>query len=250
MIRRVLTLLCCVVFTTPSGAGTLSLVSQDRWVSVRNVIDGDTFSTTQGEKIRLLGINTPEIRHETSPAQPYGDEAKAALLQLISGQQLRLSFDSEKKDRYQRTLAHVYRRDGLWVNAEMIRLGLAHVYTFTPNITAAAALIEAEQLAITAARNMWQHKRWQVLAPETLDKEMLGTYRLVAGAVTQSGSKPWQFELGKLHITVPQKYRAGFKAWRVPQAGERVLVRGKLRMSSRGRWFLSIHTPSDMLAYR
>ncbi len=245
---RLLTLfILCMLSVTGSGvAGSLSLVSHDRWVTVQSVTDGDTFTTLQGEKIRLLGINSPEIRHESSPAQPFGNKAKRALQQLIAGQQLRLSFDKEKKDQYQRTLAHVYQKNGLWVNAEMVRQGLAHVYTFFPNTGAAADLLNIEQQAISQKKNMWQHKRWQVLSPELLEKSMLGQFRLVTGEVSRSGKSPWQFKLGKLHITVPLKYRQGFRVWKPPRQGERVVVRGKLRMSSKGRWFLSVHTPADI----
>ena len=115
----------CVWLLPASGsAGTLSWVSTERWVSVDYVLDGDTFKTKQGEKIRLLGINTPEIRHDTSPAQPFGNAAKRALQDLIAGKQVRLTFDKEKKDKYGRTLAHAYLRDGLWVNAALVEQGV------------------------------------------------------------------------------------------------------------------------------
>ena len=250
MLRVALGLLavCCTwLLLTTSSAGTLSWVSTERWVSVDYVLDGDTFKTKQGEKIRLLGINTPEIRHDTSPAQPFGNTAKRALQDMIAGKQVRLTFDKEKKDKYGRTLAHVYLKGGLWVNAELVRLGLAHVYTFVPNISAAKKLIKIEQEAIQHKRGMWVDKRWKVLDAKGLSQKMLGQFRLIHGILIKEDNSSWRLKLGKLIITVPRKYRRGFGQGLKLKQGDEVLVRGRLRMSKKKQWFLSVHTPSDIL---
>jgi len=241
-----LCLIGCFFVGQSAVAGTLSWVSQDRWVTVKRIVDGDTFVTRKGEKIRLLGINTPETRHRSSPAEPFGKEAKQALQNLIAGKQVRLSFDREKQDRYQRTLAHVYLRDGLWVNAELLRLGLAHVYTFTPNISAAKKLLLAEDEARASKQGMWTHKRWKVLTVKQLKTPILGQFRLVQGKVSKLDKKGWKFWLGKLAVSVPRKYRKGFKGKVKVVVGDDVVVRGRLRMSRKGKWFLSVHTPSDV----
>jgi len=246
MMLRVFTLLCFAFVGQVSHAGTLSWVSQDRWVTVAKVIDGDTFTTRKKEKVRLLGINTPEKRHETSAAEPFGQAAKLGLQKLIAGKQVRLSFDQERQDKYGRTLAHVYLRDGLWINAEMLRLGFAHVYTFAPNISAAKELIKFEQTAIQENKGIWQHKRWRVLKLEDLNSAMLGQFRLMRGEVSIFDKRAWRFKLGKLMVSVPKKYRKGFKAGLDIVKGEHVLVRGRLRMTRKGQWYMSIHTPSDI----
>jgi len=231
-------------------SGSLSVVSQSRWVTVQSVIDGDTFKTKKGEKIRLLGMNTPETQHESSAAEPFGKEAKAFLAQLISGQQVRLSFDKEKKDRYGRTLAHVYLRDGLWVNQALVRQGFAHVYTFVPNISAAKALVMAEQLAIAEKLNMWSNKRWKVLKVSQLKSNVLGQFRVVQGKVSKLDKSGWKFYMGKLSVTIPKKYRGGFAHGGITKngvkQGDKILVHGRLRKSRKGQWFLSIHTVSDV----
>ncbi len=241
---RVLALCVLFLLVQPSFAGSLSWITHDRWVTVERVVDGDTFKTTKGEKVRLLGINTPEIRHDNSPAQPFGKQAKNALTALIADKQVRLSFDKEKKDKYGRTLAHVYLRDGTWVNATLVEMGLAHVYTFAPNISAAKKLLRVEQDAIAAKRNMWSHKRWRVLTPKQLRMSLLGQFRLIHGTVTKIDKNGWRFELGKLTVTVPKRSRHDFKR-KVLKLGQQILVRGKLRMSRKGKWFLSIYTQSD-----
>ncbi len=230
-------------------AGTLSWVSQERWVTVQRVLDGDTFKTTQGEKIRLLGINTPEIRHDTSPAQPFGNAAKKVLTRLIEGKQVRLGFDKEKKDKYGRTLAHVYLRDGLWVNAELVRLGMAHVYTFVPNIKKAKALTHIENSAIQNKIGMWAHSRWKILKPKDLSQRVLGQFRLIHGILMKGNKSLWRLQLGKLAVTVPKKYRKWFGRGLKFKAGDSVLVRGRLRMSKKGQWFISVHTPTDIVRF-
>jgi endonuclease YncB( thermonuclease family) len=235
------------LFIEPSFAGSLSWITHDRWVTVERVIDGDTFKTTKGEKIRLLGINTPEIRHDTSPAQPFGNAAKKALQGLIAGKQVRLTFDKEKEDRYGRTLAHVYLKGGLWVNAELVKLGLAHVYTFVPNISAAKKLVNIEKIAIQTKLGMWVNKRWKVLTSKGLSQKILGQFRLIHGTLIKVDKSSWRLKLGKLIISVPKKYRHGFKQGLKFKQGDAVLVRGRLRMSKKSQWFLSVHTPSDIV---
>ena len=241
---RVLALCVLLLLVQPSFAGSLSWITHDRWVTVERVIDGDTFKTTKGEKVRLLGINAPEVQHDSSPAQPFGKQAKNALTALIADKQVRLSFDKEKKDKYGRTLAHVYLRDGRWVNAALVKQGLAHVYTFAPNITAAKKLLQIEQDAIAAKRKMWSHKRWRVLSPKQLRSSLLGQFRLIHGVVTKVDKNGWWFALGKLTVTVSKRVRHDFKR-KVLKLGQHILVRGKLRMSRKGKWFLSVYTQSD-----
>ncbi|WP_157753567.1 thermonuclease family protein [Ghiorsea bivora] len=245
MTRHGIVLCVLFLFIQPGFAGSLSWITYNRWVTVDRVVDGDTFKTIQGEKIRLLGINTPEIQHDTSSAQPFGQQAKNALITLIAGKQVRLTFDKEKKDKYGRTLAHVYLRNGLWVNAALVEQGLAHVYTFAPNISAAKKLLRIEQKAIAAKRKMWGHKRWRVITPKQLRTGLLGQFRLIHGVVTKVEKNGWRFELGKLTVTVPKSYRRAFKR-NTLKLGQQILVRGKLRISKKGKWFLSVYTQSDV----
>jgi len=247
--RFILSVLALCVVVQPVVAGTLSWVTQERWVTVKSVTDGDTFKTTQGEKVRLLGINTPETRKDTKPAQPFGNAAKKALIRLIDGKQVRLSFDKEKKDRYGRTLAHIYTRDGLWVNAELVKQGLAHVYTFAPNMKAAKKLTNIESKVIRDNIGMWANSRWKVLTPKALNQKVLGQFRLIHGTLIKGNNSSWRIQLGKLAVTVPRKYRQWFGRGLTFKVGDSILVRGRLRLSKKGQWFLSVHTPSDIVRY-
>jgi endonuclease YncB( thermonuclease family) len=96
---------------------------------VKKVADGDTLTVVirDGTKfrVRLYGIDAPEIRHEKKPGQPYGKEAKAALMGMVLGQKVRL--DIIERDQYKRMVGIVY-LGNLNVNEEMVREGWAWAY--------------------------------------------------------------------------------------------------------------------------
>ena len=107
-------LLSLLLLFTACGveAGTLSIIGQQRWVKIVGVHDGDSLRTAQGEKIRLLGINAPEVANQGKPGQIMGDEARLYLQELVLGKLVQLRTDKEKLDIYGRTLAQVYLRNG------------------------------------------------------------------------------------------------------------------------------------------
>jgi len=228
-----------------SQAGTLSIVSHGRWVQVGRIYDGDTFQTRSGEKIRLLGINTPEIAHASSPAQPMGYEATEALRHLIAGKVVRLAFDKQRHDVYQRTLAQVYLRNGDWVNAKMVELGMAHVYTFTPNLRWAAELTAREQQARRDKRGIWRTRRFRLIQDGRVKSENLGQFRVVSGKIDKIGRKGLSFRMQGLHISVPRKYRSFFPNRLPVRAGDSVVVHGVIRSASSGL-YLALHSPFDL----
>ncbi|OIQ02804.1 MAG: hypothetical protein AUK36_05240 [Zetaproteobacteria bacterium CG2_30_59_37] len=235
------------LFFTPVSTygGTLSIVSQSRWVEVGRVLDGDTFVGNMGEHIRLLGINTPEIAHEASPAQPMGDEATQALTKLIAGKSVRLDFDKQRKDDYGRTLAQLYLRDGTWVNGEMVRLGMAHVYTFTPNLRWAAPLTLLEAGARQRQTGIWSTERFSMLDADDVASGNLGQFRVVQGRVGEIARDGFSFRMGHLKVSIPRKYRRYFGHSRVAHKGDRVVIHGVVRASSSGL-YIALHSPSDV----
>lgn len=96
-------------------------------VTVRYVIDGDTFDLTDGRRIRMLGINAPEEGFGDKPREAHAAESTTWLRRRIEGHRVRLRIDSAKPDRYQRTLAWVYDLDGELLNAQMLREGQARL---------------------------------------------------------------------------------------------------------------------------
>jgi len=245
--KRIATALLLLLLGCGSvNAGTLSTVSNERWVTVGRILDGDTFKTVDGESIRLLGLNTPEIQHRDSAAQPLGDEATLALRRLIDGKVVKLRFDKEKKDIYGRTLAQIYDRRGHWVNGLMVEQGWAHVYTFVPNTHWAQSLLRAEHKARTRKLGIWNNPRWKILAPSEIKESMLGQFRVIQGVVRRPGRHGRDFYLANIHITVPKKYREYFIFPLPVTQGDQVTVRGRIRSAGDRGWFLSLHAPTDL----
>lgn len=237
----IVALLC---WACTASAGTLSLVTQSRWAKVVYVYDGDTFRTGRGEKVRLLGINAPEVAHNTEPGQVFGRQARTRLTQLLQGKTVRLRADRDTRDNYGRLLAQVWLRDGSWINALLLREGLAHVYTFAPNFHWAEALLEAEAVARKARKGIWSSKRFRVLKAAEVSRRHVGQFRVVEGKV--DSPQPAVFRLGKLRVSIPRKYRIYFDPMPVFRAGQRVVVRGTIRTSSGGRLYLALHSPFDL----
>jgi micrococcal nuclease len=113
-------------------AGWVTDCQADSWVRVKWVADGDTIIVQDGRHVRYIGINTPEIDHERHRAAPMGVEARSRNRMLVEGWRLQLVYDQEKKDRYGRTLAYVYRRDGMFVNAELLKAGICPCLALFP----------------------------------------------------------------------------------------------------------------------
>jgi len=238
-------LICLLLAAGGAQAGTLSIIGQSRWVSVAYIFDGDTFRSRSGERIRLLGINTPEVAHNNQRQQPYAMEAKRRLTQLILGKSVRLRLDREKKDKYGRTLAQIYLRDGRWVNDILVREGLAHVYTFAPNVYWADALLRSEKIARRDMLGLWKSNRFRVLDASNISSRHIGQFHLVRGYANAVQS--WRFRLGrKLTISVPRKSRRWFTQADLPRNGQKIIVRGVIRASTSGHLFLALHTPFDM----
>jgi len=222
-------------------------VSSSRWVSVSKVYDGDTFETSHGEKIRFLNLNTPEIQHRDSPAEVGGNVAKQALTALILGQQVHLRFDQEKKDKYGRTLAQVWMRDGLWVNAWLLNHGYAHLYNFEPNTRWAAALAKEEDKAREQKLQIWKTARFSLLQAAQVSPKNIGQFRVVEGVVQGNlDKKGWAFSMGKLRISIPRVYRQYFRHAPELKKYVRIIVHGRIRISRKGSFFLALHSPYDL----
>ncbi|WP_437231141.1 thermonuclease family protein [Planctomicrobium sp. SH661] len=124
-------------------------------VRVLRVVDGDTLLLDGGERVRLLGVNTPETKKPNSPIEPFGPEASDFTRQFCEGKWVTLVFDQERFDRYQRTLAFVYLGETC-LNEELIRNGLskAHLqYPFRNDMKRRLKAAEAE--AISRRVGLW-----------------------------------------------------------------------------------------------
>ena len=133
------------------------------WYTVPRVVDGDTLvvspnpnpASREGDRIRLIGVDTPESVAPNRPVEYFGKEAAEFTRRQCEGRRVRLVFDpAETQDRYGRTLAYVYLEDGTFLNAEIIRQGYGFAYTRFP-----FAYLEEfralEREARAARRGLW-----------------------------------------------------------------------------------------------
>ena len=123
-------------------------------VLVRRVIDGDTIDVATVGRVRLLGIDAPEIGHRFDTTAPFGREAKQRLTSLVAHRWVRLEFDGKREDAYNRHLAYVLLEDGTFVNALLVRDGLARVSARVP-LARLDELRRAEADARDHRRGMW-----------------------------------------------------------------------------------------------
>lgn len=134
--------------------------SNQTYVEVSSVVDGDTFwiINTKGkrEKIRLIGIDAPESRKTGRKEIGYfGKESKEYLTQLILDQKVRLEYDVQLLDRFQRTLAYVYLKDNTFVNELLVRTGHAIAVTYPPNVKYQKVFEKAQQRAQKSKVGLW-----------------------------------------------------------------------------------------------
>ncbi len=125
---------------------------------VTRVTDGDTIRVEfagRQERVRYIGIDTPETRHSPRGPQPFGAEASEANRRLVAGRQVRLIFDVDERDRYGRLLAYVYLPDGTFINAKLVNEGYARVLTVPPNVRHADEFRTLETRARQARRGLW-----------------------------------------------------------------------------------------------
>ena len=123
--------------------------------------DGDTLEVRLGrttERIRLIGIDTPESVKPNSPVECYGKEASARLETLLpAGAEVEVVRDVELRDPYGRLLAYLFRRpDGLFVNLAMVSDGYANQLTIAPNVTFAEEFRAAAGQARRSGLGLWR----------------------------------------------------------------------------------------------
>ncbi len=124
---------------------------------VERVVDGDTVVVRldgRRERVRYIGVDTPESVRPGTRVQCYGKAAAAANRRLVQGAQVRLVYDAEARDRFGRLLAYVY-RDDVFVNAELIRRGYGKPLEVPPNVAHAAELRRLGSAARRARRGLW-----------------------------------------------------------------------------------------------
>ncbi len=121
---------------------------------VTRAIDGDTVELENGERVRYVGMDTPETKDRRKPVQCFGKAAAARNKELVEGKMVRLVRDVSDRDRYGRLLRYIYVGD-LFVNLTLVEEGFARNYSYPPDISHQAEFRAAERAAREAKRGLW-----------------------------------------------------------------------------------------------
>lgn len=184
--RRLLYFLIAVVALggVASAAAGTSLFESGGFARITEIVDGDTVILSDMRQVRLVGLQAPKLPlgRKNFSKWPFADEAKAALENLALDRDLELRYGGRRIDRHGRILAHLYRKDGLWIQGEMLRLGFARIYTFSDNRALAKEMYALEREARAAQRGIWGHAYYAV---RTVGQAAayIDTFQLVEGRV-------------------------------------------------------------------
>lgn len=187
------------------------------YATVTEVIDGDTFRIDNGEKVRMIGIDTPETLDPRKPVEYFGPESKAYLESLILNKRVRLEFGAEGRDKYGRMLAYVHLGD-LDVNLKMIQDGYAMAYLKYPHDREQRYL----QSEIQARRN--GIGRWGSPGSVSRPVEPVKTEEKTTVYITKFGSKYHRgscryLSKSKIPISIEDAKARGYGACKVCKPG-------------------------------
>lgn len=154
---------------------------------VTRVVDGDTIEIEGGEKVRYIGIDTPETVDPRKPVQCFGVEASKKNKELVEGKTVRLEKDITDRDKYSRLLRYVWVGD-LFINLELVKQGFASSYSYPPDIKYQKEFLAAETEAREAKRGLWEACPI-VVSPTIKIQETPGYNCDIKGNIGTSGEK-------------------------------------------------------------
>ena len=208
----------------------------DARVRVGYVFDGDTFEIAGGRRVRLIGVNTPELGRDGRPPEPFALAARERLMALVAkaGRTLGLRYGPQREDRYGRILAHAFLPDGTSVTATLIAEGLGFAIAVPPNLWGLECHLAAERRARAARLGVWSRTDFFGPLPAARlrpDGTVRG-FRIVEGRIVRIGRSRrsiWLNLEGHTALRVARTDLTLFRAAGIdPEglAGRRVRARG------------------------
>ena len=191
---RVMVSICAVLMALPADAASCAPDRIDEYAKVKQVFDGDTILLADGRKLRLIGINSPELGKDERPPEPYADQAHRALSSLLKPHStVGIRYDQERHDQYHRVLAHLYTPESDSIEAWLLENGYAMMIAIPPNVWNLDCYRQAEQRAQKQQKGLWSRSLYQVIEAEKLDADTHG-FRIIRGRVKhvgESGKSVW-----------------------------------------------------------
>lgn len=232
-------LLLFLTTANPSHASPCPAERTSERVQVVHVTDGDTVKLTDGRRLRLIGINTPEISHDGQRSQPLARQARSALVTLLdrNNRTLNLQYGRQPRDHYGRLLAHAFLDDGTNVAGRLLEKGMATALVVPPNTWARTCYAGLEATARKQQRGLWALPGYQVIDSTALHTDTRG-FHIVRGRINdirESRHSIWLDLEGPLVIRIDRKDRVNFKPG-FPEAleGKTVEVRGWVKVDRNG----------------
>lgn len=166
----ILVLIASIVFqhTTSQNSATLPITptvtptqTVIKSVKVTRVIDGDTIEIVNGQKVRYIGIDTPELYNPQKPVQCFAQAAYEKNKELIEGKLVTLEKDVSETDRYGRLLRYVFLQnpdatsEALFANQYLVSKGYAYVATFPPDVKYSDIFLSEQKNAMNMKKGLW-----------------------------------------------------------------------------------------------
>lgn len=222
----------------------------DEIAQVAYVYDGDTIRLTDGRRVRLAGINTPEVAHHGKKAEPMGNEARLFLSRLLPlGGRVQLRYERERKDHYGRLLAHLYLMDGRSIEALLLADGLAQQLVVPPNSWQSGCYQQVEHQARTHHVGIWRLAYYRPIEgpPPPSRGSKFRSVKGVVERIATTRKSVWLNLDSGVALRIPRANLPQFTSINLYQfRGHEVVARGWLRYE-RGHYKLTVRHPSALL---
>lgn len=146
---------------TPTPTTNIIATVSAELIKVVRVVDGDTIKLENGQTVRYIGIDTPELHHPQKSVQCFGQQAMEQNKMLVEGKSVRLIKDVSDTDRYGRLLRYVYVEDktatpsSVFVNEYLVKEGYAYAASFPPDVTYADLFKTEQDEAASLKKGLW-----------------------------------------------------------------------------------------------
>ena len=237
-------------FTGQALAQTCPAKRIDQYASVKRVFDGDTIQLSTGEKVRLIGVNAPEMHYDTGTPDPYAKQATQFLRKKLQGKRVGIRYGQSRKDRYKRSLAHVFLKDEN-IQAELLRNGYAFNIAIPPDLWQQSCYQALESEAKKNHRGLWNLKHYEPLAVEKINKTQLGFMRL-KGTIKhfkETKKSYWLDLTNNMALRIDKRDKSYFHQAPTPGwQGRHVIVQGWVSYR-KNSYYMRIRHPASMEFY-
>lgn len=176
-------------------------------VQVANIHDGDTVRLEDGRRVRLVGINTPEVANRGKAEEPLAQQARQQLVNLLKQKPIYMKVGEQETDHYGRILGHLYDVHGVNITAELLQQGAGFQVAIPPNLSHAECYSHAEDLARQNGAGVWAHPYYKAV-PSDSDQLKAGYARVVGRVESVSLSKKavWVELEGNITLKLEKRY--------------------------------------------